>query len=136
MLDGHDCLLSCMKDNLTWPVIDHNIESTVNKCKDYQLICPAPPAAPLQPLSWPAQPWSYLHLDFAGPSLNYMFLVIIDTHTKWPEAIPSHRATSQLTEQSSVILASLTLLSQTMEHALLAVNFNSFYQQMVFITGK
>ena len=82
-----------------WPGIDHDIENTVNKCSDCQLVRPAPPAAPLQPLTWPARPWSRLHLDFAGPFLNYMFLVIIDVHTKWLEAIPLRGATSQLTIQ-------------------------------------
>ena len=82
-----------------WPGIDHDIENTVNKCSDCQLVCPAPLAAPLQPLTWPARPWSRLHLNFAGPFLNYMFLVIIDAHTKWLEVIPLHGATSQLTIQ-------------------------------------
>ena len=80
-----------------WPGIDHDIENTVNKCSDCQLVHPAPPAAPLQPLIWPAQPRSRLHLDFAGPFLNCMFLVIIDGHMKWLEAIPFCGATSQLT---------------------------------------
>jgi len=55
--------------------------------------------APLQPLAWPAQPWSHLHLDLAGLFLNHMFLVIIDIHTKWIEAALLPAATSQLTIQ-------------------------------------
>ena len=82
-----------------WPGIDHDIENIVNKCSDCQLVRPAPPAAPLQPLTWPAWAWSRLHLDFAGPFLNYMFLVMIDAHMKWLEAIPICGATSQLTIQ-------------------------------------
>ena len=50
-------------------------------------------------MAWPARPWPRLHLDFAGPFLNYMFLVIIDAHTKWLEAIPLSGATSRLTIQ-------------------------------------
>ena len=53
----------------------------------------------LTAMAWPARPWSRLHLDFAGPFLNYMFLVIIDAHTKWLEAIPLSGATSRLTIQ-------------------------------------
>ena len=32
-----------------WPGIDHDIETTVNKCSECQVVRPAPPAVPLQP---------------------------------------------------------------------------------------
>ena len=60
---------------------------------------PSPPVAPLHPWSWPARPWSCLHLDYAGPFLNYMFLVLIDAHSKWIEAFPVNSATSKITIQ-------------------------------------
>ena len=43
------------------------------------------PSAPLHPWSWPKQPWSRTHLDFAGPLFNHMYLVVVDAHTytKW-----------------------------------------------------
>lgn len=43
---------------------------------------------------WPSQPWSRLHIDFAGPMEHQMILVIIDAHSKWIEAIPMMQATS------------------------------------------
>ncbi len=45
-----------------------------------------PPPVPLQPWEWPNRPWSRLHLDFAGPFMGRMFLVMVDAHTKWLEA--------------------------------------------------
>ena len=36
-----------------------------------------PPVAPLNPLPWPSKPWSQLHMNFAGPFMNHMFLVVI-----------------------------------------------------------
>ena len=44
-----------------------------------------PPAAPMHPWEWPARPWQRIHLDFAGPFENSMFLVCVDAHSKWPE---------------------------------------------------
>ena len=44
---------------------------------------PTPAAAPLHPWEWPSQPWSRIHLDYAGPFLGHMFLIIIDAHSKW-----------------------------------------------------
>ena len=35
---------------------------------------------------WPGQPWSRLHLDFAGPYMGHMFLVLVDAHSKWLDA--------------------------------------------------
>ena len=47
-----------------------------------QELCSTSPAAPLHPWEWPKQPWSRIHLDFAGPFIGYMFLIIIDSHSK------------------------------------------------------
>ena len=98
--EGHPGIsrMKALARTVMWcPGIDHDIENTVNQCSDCQLVRPAPPAAPLQP--WPARPRSRLHLDFAGPFHNHMFLVIINAHTKWIEATPLPGATSRLTIQ-------------------------------------
>ena len=34
---------------------------------------------------WPATPWQRIHVDFAGPFVGRMFLIIVDAHSKWPE---------------------------------------------------
>ena len=41
---------------------------------------------PLHPWQWPGLPWSRLHLDFAGPYMGHMFIVIVDAHSKWLDA--------------------------------------------------
>ena len=49
----------------------------------------APPKAPLQPWSWPTRPWAHVHIDFAGPMAGgKMYLIVIDAHSKWLEALP------------------------------------------------
>ena len=41
--------------------------------------------------------WSRLHLDYAGPFLNRVFLVLVDAHSKWLEVVPVSAATSMVT---------------------------------------
>ena len=55
-----------------------------------------PPLAPLHPWKWPTKPWSRLDLDFAGPFVGKMFLVLVDTHSKWIEACITRSSTSEV----------------------------------------
>ena len=70
------------RSHVWWPNIDKDIESTVQLCSQCQQVKNLPPGAPLQPWEWPLKPWSRLHLDYAGPFMGKMFLVIIDAHSK------------------------------------------------------
>lgn len=40
------------------------------------------------PWEFPSTPWECLHADFAGPFLGHMFLVVVDSYSKWLEVIP------------------------------------------------
>ncbi len=64
-----------------WPQMDAEIEETVKTCSDSQATRSSPPVAPLHPWEWPAQPWSRIHIDFAGPFKGHMFLVLVDAHS-------------------------------------------------------
>ena len=66
-----------------WPGIDADLEGKVKGCQACQEHGKAPAVAPLHPWEWPARPWSRLHLDFAGPFLGKMFMVVVDAHSKW-----------------------------------------------------
>ena len=68
---------------LWWPGMDNQIVNMVKSCSVCQESRPTPAVAPLHPWEWPSQPWSRIHLDFAGPFLDHMFLVIVDAHSKW-----------------------------------------------------
>ena len=70
-----------------WPGIDSDIEKSVQLCPQCQQVQPKPPVAPLNPWKWPTRPWARLHIDFAGPFLGKTFLIVIDAHSKWIEAI-------------------------------------------------
>ena len=65
-----------------WPKMDQEIEALVQKYSICQESRSSPPSAPLHPWQRPGQPWSRLHLDFAGPYMGDMFLVIVDAHSK------------------------------------------------------
>lgn len=67
-----------------WPSIDSDIEMSVRRCPDCQSVQPSPSVAPLHPWKWPTRPWARLHIDFAGPFQNKIFL---DAHSKWVEAM-------------------------------------------------
>ena len=89
-----------------WPHMDGDIETMVKQCTDCQQSRPSPPAAPLHPWEWPAHPWSRLHLDFAGPFLGHMFLVLVDAHSKWMEVkLMNSISATKTIEQLKLIFA-------------------------------
>ena len=80
-----------------WPNVDSDLEQTVRSCQQCQENLKAPPPAPMNPWPWPEEPWSRIHVDFAGPVLGKMLMIVIDAHSKWIEAIPMNVSTSQAT---------------------------------------
>lgn len=75
-----------------WPGIDREIEILVTKCEPCQVNANTV-AVPSHPWEPPSGPWERVHIDYAGPFLHYLFLIIVDVYSKWPEvfAIPSSR---------------------------------------------
>ncbi|XP_060786568.1 LOW QUALITY PROTEIN: uncharacterized protein K02A2.6-like [Neoarius graeffei] len=80
-----------------WPGMDSDIEKEVQSCHTCQENRKCPAGAPLHPWEWPETPWSRLHIDYAGPYLGKMFLIIVDAHSKWIDVYPTNSATSQVT---------------------------------------
>ena len=79
---------------LWWPGLDKEIEETVKLCHSCQEAAKAPPAPNPASWSWPGGPWKRLHLDFAGPYLSKMYLVMIDAYSKFVEVVPVAQATT------------------------------------------
>ena len=66
-----------------WPNVNSDVESLVRGC----MICRENAKAPVAAFqSWPqaSKPWERLHLDYAGPFLNKMWLICIDAFSKFP----------------------------------------------------
>ena len=74
-----------------------DIEAMLRKCVHCQLHSKSPPAAAPHPWEFPSQPWSRIHLDYAGPFQGHMFLVAVDSFSKWLEVAVVSSATSRNT---------------------------------------
>ena len=80
-----------------WPNLDKDILSVVRGCVKCQSTRNKPPQAPLQPWDWPKLLWQRIHIDFAGPFMNRMFLIVVDSHSKWLEIEVMSSVTSEAT---------------------------------------
>ena len=80
-----------------WPGIDKDLENKVRQCEQCALAQKSPPHVPLHPWDWPSRPWARLHVDYAGPFMGKMFLVLIDAHSKWMDVHTVPSATSHST---------------------------------------
>lgn len=82
-----------------WPGLDQDIEQTAKKCTTCDLRQSMPTKVLIHPWEWLARPWSRIHIDYAGPFLGKLFLVVVDAHSKWMEAVIVNVATSRSTIQ-------------------------------------
>ena len=80
-----------------WPELNEQIEEMTRSCTVCQKVKNAPAVAPLHPWTWPARPWQQLHVDFTGPFQGQMFLIVVDSHSKWPEVVPMSKTTADAT---------------------------------------
>ncbi|GFO47139.1 Pol polyprotein [Plakobranchus ocellatus] len=94
---GMDKMKALARNYFWWPGLDKDIEAMSKSCSGCAMSQPDPPLSPLHPWQWPEKPWQRIHVDFAGPFLNSMFLVIVDAHTKWAEVIPTTSSTTSAT---------------------------------------
>ena len=82
---GVTWMKSMARSYLWWPGLDKEIEEMAKSCQSCQSVKGSPRVVPLQPWTWPSRPWQRVHLDFAGPFQGAVFLVAVDTYSKWPE---------------------------------------------------
>ena len=80
-----------------WPELNKQIEEMTKSCTHCQKVKNAPAVASLHPWTWPSKPWQRLHNDFAGPFQGQMFLILVDSHSKWPEVVPMKKTTADAT---------------------------------------
>ena len=65
-----------------WPNLDTDIEIKVAKCEACKKQLPNLPKAQADPWIWPQGPWKRIHVDFTGPFMKEMFLIVLDAHSK------------------------------------------------------
>ena len=107
---GVSRMKSLARQYVWWPKIDSDIDVKVKNCSTCAVAGPTPPPTVLHPWEWPKQPWSRVHLDYAGPFLGKMFLVIVDSHSKWIDIHLTNNSTTATTiEKLQFTFASLGL---------------------------
>ncbi|XP_015273420.1 PREDICTED: uncharacterized protein K02A2.6-like, partial [Gekko japonicus] len=74
--------------------MDADIEEWVRGCTPCQQARPEPPTAFPQKWESAGKPWSRLHIDLAGPVQGQMFLIVVDSFSKWLEVAPMSTTTS------------------------------------------
>ena len=85
------------RSHVWWPKIDRDVEDVVKQCPGCQETRSERPNVFLHPWERTKRPWERVHLDFAGPMRGYYFLVLIDSHSKWPEVVAMKNTTTSAT---------------------------------------
>ena len=94
---GASRMKSVARSYFWYPGLDKDLEDRARGCVACQGVKNSPPVAPLHLWVWPATPWQRIHVDFAGPFMNKSYLLVTDTHSKWPEIIEMNSTTTQKT---------------------------------------
>ena len=98
--DGHPGITkmkALARSYFWWPSLDTEIEHTVRSCSSCQEAQKSPNPSSVHTLEWPGQPWSRVHMDYAGPIGGKILLILVDSHSKYIEAHVKSGATSAIT---------------------------------------
>ena len=80
-----------------WPGIGKDLENNVRVNEQGALTQKLPSHEPLHPWERPSHPWARLNVNYAGPFMGKMFLVLIDAYSKWKDMHTVPSATSHST---------------------------------------
>ncbi|XP_035216361.1 uncharacterized protein K02A2.6-like [Stegodyphus dumicola] len=69
-----------------WNGIDKDIENTSKNCSECAKHEIDPLKVKVHDWEYPSAPMERIHIDYAGPIFEHMFLIIVDAHSKWLEA--------------------------------------------------
>ncbi|UYV61570.1 K02A2.6-like, partial [Cordylochernes scorpioides] len=93
---GMNKMKAVARSHFWWPNLDTQIEFLVNKCRSCQQSQDGPNKGKWQPWKWSTRPWQRIHIDFANKK-NINLLIVVDSHSKWIEAIPMRETTTRKT---------------------------------------
>lgn len=80
-----------------WPALDAEINNVTKNCETCLKHNKNPPKASVTPWPVPPSAWYRIHADFLGPYYNKMFLVVVDSYSKWPEVFEMVKIDSKRT---------------------------------------
>ena len=120
---GISQMKSLARSYFWWPGIDKQLENCVKLCETCQMHQKSSPPSFFHPWSWPNKPWSRVHIDYAGPFLGKMFLMMIDAHTKRMEV---HMTTSS-TSSTTISLLQKTFAALGLPDVIVSDNGSNFF---------
>jgi len=82
------------RGHVWWPKMDRMIEEKALKCVECLENRSNPAKAPVHHWEKPSAAWTRLHIDYAGPFMGRMFLIISDAYSKWVDIYPTKGCTS------------------------------------------
>lgn len=68
-----------------WIGIDKDIKTLAKNCANCNAQRNNPPKVEIHNWQPASAPMQRIHIDFAGPFLGKMFLILVDSYSKWPE---------------------------------------------------
>uniref|UniRef100_A0A5S6QG50 Integrase catalytic domain-containing protein n=1 Tax=Trichuris muris TaxID=70415 RepID=A0A5S6QG50_TRIMR len=87
--------------------MDTEIEETVRQCEICNAVQKNSPRGVVKPWLAASNPWERVHVDLPGPVEGLMYLLVVDSFSKWPEVVVLPNVTS-----ASVIDALKTIFTE------------------------
>lgn len=103
---GINKMKNVSRNYVYWPNLDQDLEQICRACESCCAVRDAPPRSELHPWEFPLFPWQRLHADFAEYA-GKKYLIIVDAHSKWIEALPMTR-----TDTASTVTAFMTVFGR------------------------
>ena len=94
---GSQRMKSLARSYVWWSNMDSELEAMVAACGDCNQAAKDPPKTAINPWPMTLKPWTRLHVDYAGPVEGWMLLIVVDSYSKWIDALPTHSTTTQVT---------------------------------------
>jgi transposase InsO family protein len=88
---GMSLMKQLARNYVWWPGLDKDIETLVKLCYACKLNQQLPRKAVPHPWIRTQNPWERIHIDYAGPFHGNMWLVLIDSYSKWIEIVNMHK---------------------------------------------
>ena len=91
---GMSSMKMLARSYIWWPNLNSDIETVVKTCTECSKFGKSVPKVPEHPWCRAKGPWQRIHMDFCGPFMSSMWLVIQDSYSKWPEIIKMSSTTT------------------------------------------
>lgn len=75
------------RERCWFPGIDTEIENVANSCDRCIEARVSPPKVPIENWNWASTVFERIHIDYLGPIYNKIYLVLVDSYSKWLECV-------------------------------------------------